>query len=157
MSTTLLAACALGILAAIIAVPATAIADDNRQQFQSPSGNIRCILQPAPTSAHVALCQVTHHNYVVAPGLPRDEVSGEGCPPGADGGGDFRLDQGQPGFIRCTYSALGSGVGPWPTLDYGQTRSLGPITCASEPPGMRCTDTSSGHYFRVSDDSYDLG
>jgi hypothetical protein len=43
-----------------------------------------------------------------------------------------------------------------PTLDYGQTISAGTITCDSEPTGIKCTD-SSGHYFRVSKDSYNLG
>jgi hypothetical protein len=58
---------------------------------------------------------------------------------------------------RCTYSALASGFGPWPTLDYGQTRSLGSITCDSEPSGLTCTDTGSGHFFRLSRESYDVG
>ena len=44
-----------------------------------------------------------------------------------------------------------------PTLDYGQTRCLGPITCDSEPTGMTCTDTSTGHFLRVSRESYQLG
>jgi hypothetical protein len=47
--------------------------------------------------------------------------------------------------------------GPWPTLDYGQTRSLGAITCDSEPSGMTCTDAGSGHFFRLSRDSYQVG
>ena len=36
-------------------------------------------------------------------------------------------------------------------------RSLGTITCDSEYTGMTCTDSSTGHYFRVSRDSYELG
>ena len=43
------------------------------------------------------------------------------------------------------------------TLNYGQTISAGTITCDSEPSGMTCTDSSTGHYFRVSRDSYSLG
>ena len=39
----------------------------------------------------------------------------------------------------------------------GQTKSVGLMTCASEPSGVTCTDTSSGHFFRVSRDSYELG
>jgi hypothetical protein len=42
-------------------------------------------------------------------------------------------------------------------LGYGQTRSLGAITCDSETSGITCTDTSSGQFFRVSRDSYQLG
>jgi len=42
-------------------------------------------------------------------------------------------------------------------LGYGQTRSVGAITCDSEPAGITCTDASTGHYFRVSPESYELG
>jgi hypothetical protein len=42
-------------------------------------------------------------------------------------------------------------------LDYGQKRSIGAITCGSEPSGMTCTDASTGHFFRMSSESYDLG
>ncbi len=31
------------------------------------------------------------------------------------------------------------------------------ITCDSEPSGMTCTDSGTGHFFRVSRDSYQLG
>ncbi len=66
---------------------------------------------------------------------------------------------------------LGSGKGPTvnchtvgtllvpgiPNLDYGQTRSAGVITCDSEPSGMTCTNTTTGHFFTVSRESYQLG
>jgi hypothetical protein len=144
-------------IAATVALPATAHGDDNRQKFASPSDNIRCVLDVSDrTGAPMAMCQIRDYSYVVPAGLARDEASGEPCP-GASKSGDFRLDQGQPGFLRCSYAALDGGVGPWPTLNYGQTRSFGAITCDSEPTGVTCTDTSSGHFFRVSSDSYQLG
>jgi hypothetical protein len=34
---------------------------------------------------------------------------------------------------------------------------IGAITCDSEPAGVTCTDISTGHFFRVSRDSYQLG
>ena len=43
------------------------------------------------------------------------------------------------------------------TLDFGQTRSVGTITCDSEESGVTCTDTATYHFFRVSPESYDLG
>jgi hypothetical protein len=140
--------------AAVIAMPATAHANNNYQQFASPSANIRCILSGQDSPAPIAMCQIGHHTYVAAQGSTSD---GGTCEPGSDLGRDFRLDQGKPEYLTCTYSALGSGLGPWPTLDYGQTRSLGAITCHSEPAGVTCTDTSTGHFFRVSRDSYQLG
>jgi hypothetical protein len=42
-------------------------------------------------------------------------------------------------------------------LGYGQTRSLGSITCDSEPADMTCTDSSTGHFFRVSQQSFQIG
>ena len=153
MKTTTLAAVWMATAAATIAVAAPAHADDTYLQFQSPPGNIRCVLDGQHA---LAMCQISDYTYVVPPGLPRDQ-SGGPCPPGAGPGRDFRLDQGQPGYLTCTYSALASGFGPWTTLDYGQTRSVGVITCDSEPSGMTCTDSTSGHFFRVSRDSYQLG
>jgi hypothetical protein len=44
-----------------------------------------------------------------------------------------------------------------PILPYGQMRSAGPITCNSEASGVTCTDRSTGHFFRLSRESYQLG
>jgi hypothetical protein len=44
-----------------------------------------------------------------------------------------------------------------PVLDYGQTHSIGTITCDTEPAGVTCIDSSTGHFFRVSRESYQLG
>lgn len=149
---------AVGIAApAVIAFGATtAHADDNYQQFASPSGSIRCILNGQNARLPIALCQIGEHSYAVEPGLARDQNGGP-CPPGSDLGRDFRLDQGQTAYVTCTYSAIGSGFGSWPLLAHGQTRSLGTITCDSVPAGMTCTDSSTGHFFRVSPESYQLG
>ena len=94
--------------------------------------------------------------FTVPPASGRGQT-GEPCPYGTGSGNDFRLDQGQSAYVTCTYSAPGSGFGPWPTLDYGQRRSLGAITCASEPSGISCTDSGTGHFFRLAQQSYELG
>jgi hypothetical protein len=44
-----------------------------------------------------------------------------------------------------------------PTLGYGQTHTVGVMTCDSEPAGVTCTDTGALHNFRMSRDSYQLG
>jgi hypothetical protein len=149
---------AVGVAAAAVLFfgPATAYADDNYQQFASASGNIRCILDGQDAPLPIAMCQIGDRSYAVPPGLGRNQNGGP-CPPGSDLGRDFRLDQGQTAYAACTYSALGSGFGVWPALGIGQTRSLGAITCSSEPVGMTCTDASTGHFFRVSRESYELG
>ena len=131
-------------------------ADDNYQRFASPSGNIRCILAGPSTPQPGVMCQITDVTYSVAPGTARDQ-NGAACPPDSDGGHDFRLDQGASSYVTCTYSAIGSGFGDWQPVDYGQARSLGSISCESEADGMVCTDAGTGHFFRVSRDSYQLG
>jgi hypothetical protein len=144
-------------LAAVSALPAVAHAQDsNHQKFASPSGNIRCVLTGEGGPTPIALCQIENKAFSVPPGSGRDQ-SGAPCPSGTGSGNDFRLDQGQPGFIRCSFAALDGGVGPWPTLANGQSRSLGAITCDNEPSGVTCTDVSTGHFFRVSRESYELG
>ena len=44
-----------------------------------------------------------------------------------------------------------------PTLDYGRKRSAGPITCESQPAGVTCTDSGTGHFFRMSRETLELG
>lgn len=157
MNKTTLALLAAATAASPLALPAAAHADTGRVMFESPSGSIRCVLDVSSrTDAPMALCQIKDYTYVVPTGLARDEATGQPCR-GTGQSGDFRLDQGQPGFLRCSYAALAGGVGPWPTLEYGQRTSSGAITCESAPTGITCTDTDSGHFFRVSRESYQLG
>lgn len=123
-----------------IALPATARADS--QNFQSPSGNIYCVLDSGG-----AACDV--HEYTYQPPPPPE------CGKHLPWGNRFVLDAGQPAAIHCHGDTLR--VAGEQTLGYGQTISAGTITCESQPSDMRCTDGASGHFFRVSRDSYDLG
>jgi hypothetical protein len=68
---------------------------------------------------------------------------------------DDNLDQDHE--ARADRPGAYSGLRAHSTLDYGQTRSVGVMICASEASGVTCTDTSTGHFFRVSRDSYQLG
>lgn len=142
--------------AILLAGAATAHADDNYQQFASASRNVRCILNGQDAPLPIAMCQIGDHTYAVPPGSARDQNGGP-CPTGSDAGRDFRLDQGKSAYVTCSYSALGSGFGDWPPLAHGQARTLGTITCTSEPDGIRCTDAGTGHFFRVSHEAYQLG
>jgi hypothetical protein len=143
----LMAVPAMAAFTAPLGLAAPAHADDY-VMFQSPSGNIRCHLDEQHA---LAMCQIRDFTYPA----PAAAVA---CPTGAEPGSDFRLDQGGPASLPCRYAALDSGYsGAWPTLDYGQTRSQGTITCASEQAGIRCTDSSTGHFFLVSRNSYQLG
>jgi len=152
LTITKLALIATATLAATIALPATAHADDNGQ-FQSPSGNIFCLMGVGNDSEGSLVCQ-GGRGFVV------------GKPPGCDHlawGDRFSMEQGSAPVSHChgdTIVPPYSSPGPnpdVPILDYGQTRSAGTITCDSEPSGMTCTDSSTGHYFRMSRESNELG
>ena len=127
-------------VAAATAAPATARADT--LNFQSPSGNIYCVLD----SPGVA-CDISDFTYQPPP--PPE------CGKHLAWGNRFTLTPGRPAAIECHGDTLR--IPGEPTLEYGQTISAGTLTCDSEPSGMKCTDSSTGHYFRVSRDSYDLG
>jgi hypothetical protein len=112
--------------------------------FQTPSGNIMCWVDD-----NAAACRIVDYTY---------SAQQQDCPsPGGPNG--FWLNDGAPAVLKCsndppgTYAGLRTSV----MLDYGQTRTVGVMTCAGEPSGVTCTDTSTGHFFRVSRDSYQLG
>ena len=134
-----------GAIAAGIAFPATAQAGV-APSFQTPSGNILCWM-----AENAAACHIVDYTYSVKQ-LPAD------CAP-AGWASSFRLYEGKQPYMSCNESPPGTYQGPRTdeTLEYGQTRSVGVMTCNSEPSGVTCTDNSTGHYFRVSRDSYQLG
>jgi hypothetical protein len=150
---TKLALIAAATVAATIALPATASAHADGPvdpQFQSPSGNIRCSLAWALDGA--AYCEIRDHTWVT----PVSSITGKPCD--SDFGGlDFVVQPGKAAYVTC-YTGAGSFEEPdVPTLGYGQTRSVDTIACDSEPTGMTCTDSSTGHFFRVSREFYQLG
>jgi hypothetical protein len=67
------------------------------------------------------------------------------------------LSKGNPGNLGCYEGVSNFDTPGLKTLDYGQTFSRGAITCDSEPSGVTCTDTATGHYFRVAREDYELG
>ena len=116
--------------------------------FLSPSGNIACDVFTRDDGTSIATCDIRDHSYA-APPKPAD------C--GWNGWGDrFNMVQGSAPVLIChgDPEVVGAAL---PTLPYSQTRSAGPITCDSEPAGVTCTDSSTGHFFRVSQASYQLG
>lgn len=137
-------------------VPATAQAEAGSMTFSSPSGNIRCPMSQDGAAPAQVNCQLETITYTVPAGQAHDD-NGAPCPRDYGSGRDLRLVQGQAGFVRCSYAALNGGVGPWPTLAYGDSASLGAITFDSTSSALTCTDATTGHYFRVSRDFYELG
>lgn len=147
---------ALGAAALALAVPGVAHAEEGDSvKFSSPSGNIRCVIDASEAPA-AAMCQLENITFSVPAGESHDD-NGAPCPRDYGSGRDFRLVAGEPGFVRCSYAALDGGMGSWPTLAYGQSQTLGGITCASTPIAVTCTDTASQHFFRISRDVYEVG
>jgi hypothetical protein len=113
----------------------------NLTSFQSPSGNIGCIM-----SAKSVRCDIAEKDWTAdRPQGCSDEVDyGQGLTLGATGyaqvvcAGDTTLDPSAP------------------TLDYGDSTKAGSITCVSAEAGMDCANDDGGH-FRISRESYDLG
>ena len=133
------------VLSATTAIALAAIARaDPYYEFQSPSGNIDCGLGLLNNNAF-ALCEIGGHTWV-APARPAACEGGWGDRVG--------LNQGSAATLDChTDTVRGSDL---PTLGYGDRLSAGAITCDSEFSGVTCTDASTGHYFSIARDSYEL-
>ena len=136
----------VALVSAVTAVGTATVAHaDNLYQFQSPSGNISCVMASlAGIIPHVS-CESVDHTWVIPP-RPQSCVGAWGD----------RIDivQGSSAAMSChTDTTRGSGL---PTLQYGDTRSVASFICESKPIGITCTDSSTGHFFRISRESYDL-
>jgi hypothetical protein len=112
--------------------------------FQSPSGNISCTMF-AFDGQNSVRCEIADYSWVAPPPSPDCHLNW---------GSRFKLEQSGAAVFDCSGAELPA---PEQTLAYGETRSLGAITCETEPVGMTCTDGSTGHYFRVSRETYELG
>lgn len=92
------------------------------------------------------VCEIRDHTYT-APPKPED------CH--LDWGDRVSLKPGSAPVVHCHGDTIfDAGM---PTLPYGQTRWAGPIKCEAQPAGVTCTDTPSGHFFRISRESLELG
>jgi hypothetical protein len=119
--------------------------------FQSPSGGIFCSLSVRGEGNGSVVCQ-GGGNYS-APTPPNCHLAW---------GDRFSLDQGSAPVSHChgdTIVPSSSTPGPIPNvpiLGYGQTRVVGTITCDSEPSGVTCADSGTGHFFRMSREANEL-
>ena len=125
-------------------VPTTVAQEASHSTFQSPSGNINCMMY-ASGGEIGARCEVVDHTWAAPPRSPD-------CP--LNWGDRFYLTQGGDAGFGCYHQEFPTAER---TLGYGQTQSVGTLTCDSESTGMTCTDSSTGHYFRVSREIYELG
>ena len=113
----------------------SALADDYIA-FRSPSGNIACALMSgAYAGARCDMRDLTHS----FPNRPAD------CD--LDWGDAFGIDAGgRQGQVLCHGDTV---IDPNAmTLGYGQTATLGDITCTSDKTGMTCQN-AQGHGFTI--------
>jgi hypothetical protein len=113
--------------------------------FQTPSGNIQCWV-----AENTAACEIIDHAYALP---PRGDCTAPGF------GNSVWLNEGKEPFLPCDTDQPGEyhGMRSHVTLDYGQTKSAGVMSCDSEEAGVTCTDSSTGHFFTVSRDTLQLG
>jgi hypothetical protein len=139
------------IAAATIGSAGSSHANPFSAQFQSPSGDISCnLVNYPPTDTHslgknFVQCDIANHSWVP----PRPPPQGR-----TDATSTFVLMRGQAPIVGYSPGTLAA-VDAMP--DFGQARSAGAITCSSEQAAVKCTDVSTGHFFRVSQESYELG
>ncbi|MGX9790104.1 hypothetical protein [Mycobacterium sp. MMS18-G62] len=119
-------------------------------EFLTPSGNIACTMYGDGSGAN---CEVREHTWVVP--ASTHGPYGRACD-FSFGGLEVYVSQAKPANLGC-YEGVSKFDGPdMETLDYGQSYSRGAMTCDSELSGVTCTDTATGHFFRVSRENYEL-
>lgn len=117
-----------------------------RWAFQTPTGNIGCLLDGTVTPATVS-CVIREHTYEA------QESLSPVCAPASPL--RFEMTEGQSPSVGCVARSEGFGL---PVQDYGQPISAGSIRCVSDiVSGVTCTDRRSGHFFQVAREAFTAG
>lgn len=124
--------------------PASATAAGN--DFKTPTGDVYCQTAVYDDGTSAVTCEGGGHYAGPKPVCV-----------GGNWGDRFSLTEGEATEVECHTDTIRSNQASAPVLDYGQTRSIGPITCDSESSGLTCTDTSTGNYFTMSETSNSMG
>jgi hypothetical protein len=141
---------ASGVCAATIGLAPSSHANPFSEQFQSPSGDITCNLVNSPPQDTHSLgknfvqCDIVNQSWVP----PRPPPGGR-----ADATATLVLMRGQLPIVGYSPGTLAATE----PVNYDQPLSAGAITCSPEQSAMRCTDNSTGHFFQVSRESYQVG
>jgi hypothetical protein len=110
--------------------------------FESPSRNIGCVVLDG-----TARCDINHRDWSPPPhptSCPQEVDFGQGLQVHGSAAG---------GFVCAGDTALDPSA---PVLAYGSESVEGPFRCVSATTGMTCTDTTTGHGFFISIQSYRL-
>ncbi len=119
--------------------PAADIVVKKLTQFQTPSGNIGCVIDRSSVR-----CDIDKRDWS-PPKAPADcnLDYGQGIQLTAGGGADF---------VCAGDTTLGAGQ----KLDYGSSISAGLLRCESAQDGLTCRDTENGSGFFLSVQSYKI-
>jgi hypothetical protein len=136
--------------AAAIGLAATAHADKGAS-FQAPGGNVACDMGGQVTTAY---CVIANFDFVPP----------VNCPPGQVANAFSVRQGGGADGPQCRPTSDGFVDRPRATMDFEQTQRMGTLSCQfsmgatqSQPWSTLCRDNSTGHYFRVSIENYELG
>ena len=132
-------------ISALLAVAATSAAvpsaADALVQFETPSGNIGCIMG----AGYGARCDIQNRDWSRGP-------RPEGCRMDVDWGQGLIVGKRGKGHIVCAGdTALNNGGG---TLAYGKSASAGRFTCTSRESGVTCRNRRNDHGFFISKQRY---
>jgi hypothetical protein len=136
--------------AATIGLAGNAHATPFSVQFQSPSGDITCTMVNAPPgdthsfAKNFAQCDIVNQSWVPPEPPPQGR---------ADATASLVLTRGQLPIVGYSPGDLAATE----PVHYDQPISAGAITCDADQSAVTCTDISTGHFFRVSRESYELG
>jgi hypothetical protein len=112
-------------------------------QFQNSSQNISCNLDSS-----AATCEINNRAYTISTPPPP-------CAQHSAWGDRFSLPQGGTVVMDCHNDTIH--VQGEPVVNNGQTQSAGTLSCIPDTGSVRCTDSSTGHFFFMSPNSYQVG
>jgi hypothetical protein len=138
------------VVAATVGSAGNAHANPFSVQFQSPSGDITCSMVSSPPgdthsfAKNFAQCDIVNQSWVP----PQPPPAGR-----PDATVTAVLMRGQLPVVGYSPGALAATE----PVNYDQPVTAGAITCDADESAVRCTDASTGHFFRISHESYALG
>src|SRR3954468_2549528 len=120
--------CTAASLAALVLITAGPAAAEKIASFNSPSGNIGCIVG----TSYGARCDIRSKDWSRGP-RPAN------CPKIVDWGQGLIVGKTGKGHIVCAGDTALSNGGP--TLPYGKSKTVGRFKCTSKTSGMTCQNT----------------
>ena len=107
--------------------------------FQTPSGNVYCVLNRA-----LARCDIIRRTWL-PPAKPA------GCD--FDWGNGAYVEAGTAGMTCASDTLIGSAR---QTLEYGESLRAGPLRCDSQSTGVTCSSVQTSHGFTLASAQYAL-